>query len=78
MTEDKPKAKTKAKQRRDIETRFKSNPDLDLASRPFCVRLPKAIDEAIREKPDSTVWAREVLSAALKNDLDVGQSEGGT
>ncbi|MEP0911789.1 hypothetical protein NDI45_12785 [Leptolyngbya sp. GB1-A1] len=42
---------------------------VELAKKPFCVKLPVEIDAAIREHPQSAAWVRQVLIAAVEKDL---------
>lgn len=52
---------------------FPPAPDLpigvELAKKPFCVKLPVEIDAAIREHPQAAAWARQVLIAAVEQEL---------
>lgn len=42
---------------------------VELAKKPFCVKLPVDIDAALREHPQAAAWVRQVLIAAVERDL---------
>ena len=37
-----------------------------LASKPLCVKLPVALDQSIRDLPDTATWMRRVIEKAAR------------
>lgn len=48
---------------------FKSDRDDQMAKKPFCVKLPIDVDEAIRGLDNPSRWARDVLEREIEKEI---------
>jgi hypothetical protein len=54
--------------RRDIETRFKPQPN-SLAAVALSAKVPKDVDAAVRALPNRSEWLRRVIIEAAQREL---------
>lgn len=54
--------------RPDHLTRFKPVTDEPLAAKPISVKLPRSLDQQVRDRPNPSQWLRQVIADALAKE----------